>query len=113
MAHKLVDLVRGDPAGAVPAQDDSGSKRFTLALAARNGVTPLQLWLPVEYIGPGDPAARGQLSDSTVDLGGALADRPDLFIDGSHTNEEGAGLMAEEMWKTFEPEVRAWYEENG
>lgn len=103
LAHKLVDLVRGDPAGAVP----------TLALAARNGVTPLQFWLPVEYIRPVELASRGQLSDSTVDLGGALADRPDLFIDGSHTNEEGARLMAEEMWKTFEPEVRAWYEENG
>lgn len=133
LVHKLLGRI-DEPAGAsaaapaglsapapggfdATAQDgiDAGqvyerTKRLTLALSDRYDVDTLLFWQPVRAQGEADHRAREQLTDPTIDISDLLLDRQDVFIDGGHTNEEGARLVAERIWADLGPAVRAWYE---
>lgn len=46
----------------------------------------------------------------TTDLSDAMGDEADaVYLDGVHTNERGAHLVAEAMWARLRPTVRTWY----
>ena len=78
-------------------------KVITQGLSERYGVTPFFFWQPMAYVtGPIEQAV-AELSDSTIDISGLLLDHQDVFIDGGHTNEEGARLVAEESGPTSPP----------
>jgi hypothetical protein len=86
-------------------------KVHTSALSELHDVEALFFWQPAGWNGPAQLQAIAQLSDSTIDISEALADHEEVFIDGGHTNEEGARIMAVEIWKHLQPSVEAWYEE--
>lgn len=88
-------------------------KQFTLMLSQRYEVTPFLFWQPVGYLGPPHQRAVEQLTEPTIDISDILADHDDVFIDGGHTNEEGARLVAVEIWRQMEPAIRAWYQRGG
>ena len=49
----------------------------------------------------------------TTDLTDSVADRRwEVFIDGVHTNELGARLVAETMWEQLRPDIERWYREH-
>ena len=77
----------------------------------RSGVEPFLFWQPVRIIGPPEQRAIAELTEPTVDISTTLAGHDDVFIDGGHTNEEGARLVAERIWQDLAPSVRRWYEE--
>jgi hypothetical protein len=99
----------GTDAGSVYEQ----GKLLTLALSKKYDVEPLLFWQPAAWQGPAEKAAIAELTPPTIDISDALDDHADVFIDGGHTNEEGARIMAESIWEHLEPKVRAWYKENG
>lgn len=84
-------------------------KRITQGLSEQYDVFPLFFWQPVAYKGSPVEAAVAQLSDSTVDISDMLLDHQEVFIDGGHTNEEGARLVAEEIWANIAPTIDDWY----
>lgn len=88
-------------------------KALTMELSERHDVRSLFFWQPASSQDDAQRAARAELEASTVDLGELLLDHPEVYIDPGHTNEEGARIVAEELWMYLEPEVRRWYEENG
>jgi hypothetical protein len=106
---KNYDLTEQDgiDAGKVYEQ----GKVLTLALSKQYDVEPLLFWQPSAWKGPAQVKAIAQLSDTTTDISDALADHEDVFIDGGHTNEEGARIVAVEIWKNLKPSIDAWYEE--
>jgi hypothetical protein len=133
LAHKVVGLL-SEPAGA---QDDGGvtvdgdgqrrypttpedgtdagrvyerSKALTVSIAERADVPVRFFWQPVLAQGEPDRRARAELSASTTDLSDVLDDHPEVFLDGAHTNEEGARLVAEALWAELRPAIAAWYE---
>ena len=87
-------------------------KQLTLNIAERAQVEPLLFWQPMAYQGPPQLRAIEQLTDSTVDISDSLDGHEDVFIDGGHTNEEGARIVAEAIWEYLGPQVQAWYKEN-
>lgn len=84
-------------------------KQLTLSLSQRYRVRPWLFWQPVRGKGQPQRNAIAQLTASTVDLSDILAGHDDVYIDGGHTNEQGARLVAVEIWKRIEPAVRRWY----
>lgn len=82
-------------------------------LSDRHGVTDLYFWQPQRSSGPPLDWAAAAVGPVTVDLSRSLDGREDVYIDGVHTNEEGARLVAEAMWPTLEPVLRDWYEGRG
>lgn len=85
-------------------------KQLTMALSAQYDVRSLLFWQPIRFDGEPQRLARGELTDSTIDISDALAGHDDVFIDGGHTNEEGARLVAEAIWERLGPAVRDWYD---
>lgn len=74
-------------------------------LAADHDVTPVFIWQPVgaPSDNPYNVVARS-LPDPVVDLSEVLTGLDeDVFIDGSHTNERGARIVAEEIYRVLEP----------
>ena len=86
-------------------------KQLTLALAERSGIEPFLFWQPVRFVGPPEQRAIAELTEPTVDITTTLAGHDDVFIDGAHTNEEGARLVAERIWQDLAPSVKRWYKE--
>lgn len=86
---------------------------LSLDLSADHGVEPFFFWQPVAYDGRPQQLARARLRPPTVNVSDALDNRPDVYIDGAHTNETGARLVAEALWLRIEPAVRRWYREHG
>lgn len=86
-------------------------KHLTLDLSERYGVDPLLLWQPIGFKGDAERNAIEQLTDPTIDISDALSDHDEVFIDGGHTNEEGARIVAERIWVDLKPLVQRWYEE--
>lgn len=76
-------------------------------LAEEHGITPFFFWQPVQ-LDPGTPyrvLAEG-LPDPVIDLSAVLDDPPaPVFIDGGHTNELGAELVAEAMYPHLAPTI--------
>jgi hypothetical protein len=85
------------------------SQRLTRALSKQYDVPTLFFWQPVKMFNPPDTAARRQIEAPTIDISELLLDHQDVYIDGAHTNEEGARIVAERLWEDLEPKVRAWY----
>ncbi|QXC60284.1 hypothetical protein KSP35_18390 [Aquihabitans sp. G128] len=87
-------------------------KQLTMALSKRYDVRSFLFWQPVGYNGEAQQNARDLLTSPTIDIADTLAAHPEVFIDGGHTNEEGARLVAVEIWKHVKPAVQKWYEEH-
>ena len=83
---------------------------LTRAIAAAHDVPALFFWQPIGYDNAPEQRARESLPDGTIDIHTVLQDHPEVFIDGGHTNEEGARIAAEAMWKRLAPQVTDWYE---
>ena len=123
------------PAGASPAEpargDDSGDgedlgtfydktivdaeravdvyergRRITEYLADGAGVEPLFLWQP-QMASSVEAWANANVSSPTINISGSLDARQDVYIDGGHTNEEGAEIVAERIWIELAPLVVA------
>jgi hypothetical protein len=88
-------------------------KQLTLALSERYDVPTLLYWQPFQFLGPVEAAATEQVEPPTIDISRLLLDQQEVYIDGAHTNEEGARIVAERLWQDLEPEIRAWYAANG
>jgi len=84
---------------------------LTLSLAEQYDVGTLFLWQPVLGSEP-EAWSNENMSEPTVDISDALDDDTQVYIDGGHTNEEGARIVAERIWIELEPTVRAFYEED-
>ena len=77
------------------------SVRLIEDLAARHGVPVLATWQPVRRGDTIHAELIARLPDDVVDLSEAFLGEPDddaIFIDGGHTNELGARLVAEDLW---------------
>ncbi len=124
------------PAGASTLQDDSGGtsgsegedvgtyyeksvedavravdvyergRRVTEFLADQAGVRTIFFWQP-QMAGPAEIWANDNVSEPTIDISDALDDRQDVYIDGGHTNEEGAAIVAERIWVDLSPALAA------
>jgi lysophospholipase L1-like esterase len=79
---------------------------LTLFLTDRYDVEPLLFWQPVQK-GPAEFWVDDNLTEPTVNISDALDAHPDVYIDGGHTNEEGARIVAERIWETLGPQVRS------
>lgn len=66
-------------------------------LAREYGVTPLFLWQP-QMAGPVEIWVNERMTAPTINISDALDATPEVYIDGGHTNEEGARLVAERIW---------------
>ncbi len=79
---------------------------LTTQLAEEYGVRPIFFWQPV-MAGQAEVWANDHISDPTVNISDALDGREDVYIDGGHTNEEGARIVAERIWTDIAPAVKA------
>lgn len=85
-------------------------------IAADAGVATMFFWQPVAVSRPSYRLTAQAMAPETIDLTGALdeVDGP-VYLDSPevddtvHTNEHGARLMAEAMWRHLRPQVEAWY----
>lgn len=128
---KVHDLFATAPAGAAALPQDTATdragraaarvylraRRISLALAADHRVRPVFFWQPQQNTyDPTSPrhAADPLVRAPTINIADAMGDRAgEVYLDGGHTNELGARLVAEAMWKHLEPLVRAWYRAHG
>lgn len=97
---------------AVPAAVDVyvRGREVVLDLAADHDVEPFFFWQAEEESAYEDSAMRRAVQlvgEPTIDLSLTFADLEpeEVFIDGSHTNELGARLVAEAMWAHLEESV--------
>lgn len=81
------------------------------AVAERDGVEVVFFWQPLQ--GGGWTGYADDLPAESIDISRALADHDDVFIDGTHHNEEGSAIVAAAIWEHLEPVVREWYESQG
>lgn len=88
-------------------------KRITQGIADAQGIPTFFFWQPLRSVGEPQERATAELSASTIDISDALDDHRPVYIDGGHTNEEGARLVAEAIWEHLAPEVERWYDREG
>ncbi len=81
-------------------------RAMTRHLAEDYGVKTLFFWQPL-LMGEAEVWATEHISAPTINISDALDGREDVFIDGGHTNEEGARLVAERIWTSLAPQVNA------
>jgi len=82
------------------------SVRIATDLGRDVGVPVRFVWQPAVGEWPADVTDR--LPDEVIDLSGLFVGREDRFyIDEVHTNEEGAHLAAEALWRELGPELDA------
>ena len=86
-------------------------RRITQHLAADRSVDAVFFWQPV-VIGPAEEWANAHISAPTVNISDALIDHQDVFIDGGHTNEEGARLVALRIWDEIGGRIRSLSEDH-
>ncbi|MFZ4432482.1 MAG: SGNH/GDSL hydrolase family protein [Microthrixaceae bacterium] len=72
-------------------------RRLTEFLGDQAGVRTIFFWQP-QMAGPAEVWANDNVSDPTINISDALDATPEVYIDGGHTNEEGARLVAERIW---------------
>jgi len=96
--HKTID----DAVRAVDVYERG--RAMTLDLAERYDVTPVFFWQPV-MAGPAEVWADGHMSKPTINISDALDDHPEVYIDGGHTNEEGARYVAERIWREMRLQI--------
>lgn len=81
---------------------------LTLHLAEDYGVETAFFWQPV-MAGEAEIWANQNISAPTINVSDALDDHQGVYIDGGHTNEEGARLVAERLWRELEPQIAELY----
>jgi hypothetical protein len=81
---------------------------FTQYLAAEYDVDTVFFWQPVRA-GEADLWAAANVSPPTIDVSDALDSHQEVYIDGGHTNEEGARIVAERLWQELRPLVAEFY----
>jgi hypothetical protein len=112
------DVVRGseftltEQDGTDAGQVYMRAQKLTHALSDQYDVPTLFYWQPFIRLNAPDAAARAQIKPPTIDISELLLDHQDVYIDGAHTNEEGARIVADRLWEDLGPEVETWYEEN-
>jgi hypothetical protein len=79
---------------------------LTTFLAEQYGVIPVFFWQPV-LAGEAENWANENISAPTINISDALDSREDVYIDGGHTNEEGARIVAERIWRDLAPVLKA------
>ena len=105
------------------------SREASLRLGREAGVTVVHAWQPSALTTPGtDPLLEGlgydpatvatlrrlhtsmaaSLPPSIVDMSRALEDRPDVFTDQVHTDEEGARLVASDLYDHIRPALEGF-----
>src|SRR5262249_39715634 len=94
------------------------SRRISIALAAQHRVTPIFFFQPDrlddEKISPRYTADR-LVGPPPIDITDAMKGHQptDIYLDTGHTNELGAQLVAQAMWRHLRPQVDAWYRTHG
>jgi hypothetical protein len=78
--------------------------------ARRRDVDVLFFWQPLQQP-TWDLYATG-LRPPTIDLSQVFAGHDDIFIDGTHHNEDGSVIAAEAIWEHLKPQVQAWYDDH-
>lgn len=111
----------GDDAGAgqiyVKTVDDARravdvyerGRVLTAALAEQYDVDLELFWQPVLGDAAPEQWADANVGEPTVNISDALDARPDVYIDGGHTNEEGARIVAERIWAQIRPTISDYY----
>ena len=84
----------------------SRGRVLTTFLAEEHGVIPVFFWQPVSA-GEAEKWANANISAPTINISDALNSREDVYIDGGHTNEEGARIVAERIWDSLAPVLKA------
>lgn len=84
-------------------------KQLILLLSREHHVRPYLFWQPVKDAGAPEQAARAELTAPTINISDALDGHTDTYIDAVHTNEVGARIVAERIWRSIEPGIRHWY----
>lgn len=79
-------------------------------IAERNDVAVQFFWQPLQH-GGFDHYDVG-LEPPTIDLSQAFVGHDDIFIDGTHHNEDGSVIAAEAIWKHLKPKVQDWYDDH-
>lgn len=109
-------------AGDAPEASDSDTIATTVAVYRRSralsqslgqqaGVTTRFFWQPEASPTSTYRAIAREVAPDTVDLTDALAGTDDpVWIDAVHTNELGARLAADALWRHLRPDIEAWYE---
>lgn len=82
------------------------------ALAEQHGVEPFYFWQPTDYGGAMNLFTQRELDEPTIDLTDALDDHRDVYIDGNHTNEAGARIIAERIWDSLQPSAERWHSDH-
>ncbi len=78
------------------------------SIAKRARVDVIFFWQPVQGGGP-EGYADG-VQEPTIDLSRLFIGHDDIFIDGTHHNEDGSVIAAEALWEHLKPQVQAWYD---
>lgn len=81
---------------------------MTTDLAERYDVDPVFFWQPV-MVGEAEEWANDHISPPTINVSDALDRHQNVFIDGGHTNEEGARIVAERLWQDLQPRIKKMY----
>jgi len=121
VAHQVLGWL-SPPAGAQtgPVIDSSTQEKATLAadhiqraqdllraLGEEEGFTVVAFTQP--WLSPEAPLVGAALAPAAVDLTGVLDDVPEeqIYLDGGHTNELGARLVAEAIWPHLQASLAA------
>lgn len=81
---------------------------LTLYLADEYDVDTAFFWQPV-MAGEAELWANDNVSAPTINVSDALDEHQGVFIDGGHTNEEGARVVAERLWQELQPQIDELY----
>ena len=83
---------------------------LTRHLAEEYGTEAVFFWQPV-MAGEAELWANSNISAPTINVSDALDGHQGVYIDGGHTNEEGARLVADRLWLELRPVVEDLYED--
>ncbi|MEZ5320884.1 MAG: hypothetical protein R2698_02165 [Microthrixaceae bacterium] len=80
-------------------------RAITESIARRRGIEPVFYWQPLLVGGALYRRTARMVGPPTIDISGALARHGEVYLDGGHTNEAGARIVAERIWQTLGPKV--------
>ncbi len=81
---------------------------LTRHLAEKYRTEAVFFWQPV-IAGEAEQWANEHISAPTINVSDALDDHQGVYIDGGHTNEEGARIVADRLWQELEPRIDELY----
>lgn len=110
------DPTDAEDVGAAAVAVYERSRTLIEDIAEREDIEPTFFWQPVPLWDNPEYSysyAVDRLTEPTISIADCLDGNEQVYLSDEHTNEEGARLVAECMWPTLEPAVRAWYRSNG